>query len=430
MPIEDVLARFALALGIGLLVGLERGWRMRADVPGSRTAGIRTFTLAALLGGLAGALGRALGPDAPVAAAVLIGSLFLGFAATFALFCHAENRADNAFSATTMVAGLVVFALGAYALVGDRQAAAAAAVAVAALLAMREALHRFVAQITWTELRSALVLLAMTCIVLPIAPDAAVGPFGGVNPREVWLLAIVLAAVSFLGYLAVGRLGAARGVLLAAAVGGLVSSTAVTATNARRAAAGEGTPRLLAAGVAIATAISFLRVLALAAAFNPALLPRLAPVVGSAAAMAVAYAAFRVAGPRPADVEAPIAFRNPFDLFAVLGFALFLAGIIVLGRWLGDHLGAVGAMVGAAAVGIADVDAITVSMARLAPDPLTPAEAVNAVLAAVASNTAAKVVIGAAAGRGRFAVEVTAMGLGCGLAGAAAWITVAVVSSG
>ncbi|RAI30384.1 MgtC/SapB family protein [Rhodoplanes serenus] len=429
MAIDDLLARFALALGIGLMIGLERGWRLRDDVPGSRTAGIRTFTVVAILGAVAGALGRALSAE-PAAAAVVIGLVFLGFAGAFALFCHAENRADNAFSATTMVTGLVTFALGAYALVGDRQAAAAVAVAVAALLAMREALHGFVAKVTAAELRSALVLLAMTCIVLPIAPDTAVGPYGGVNPRQIWLTAIVLAAVSFVGYLAVGRLGPARGVLLAAAAGGLVSSTAVTATNARRAAAGEGSPQLLAAGVAVATAISFVRVLVIAAAVNPTLLPALAPALAGAVAAALGYAALRVAGRRADAAGAPLAFRNPFDLASVVGFALFLAGIVVLGRFLGDRLGEWGAVVGAAAVGLADVDAITVSMAQLAPATLSPAAAGHAILAAVASNTVAKVAIGAAAGGRRFAIEIAVLGLACAAAGLAGWAVTVVAGGG
>ena len=107
------------------------------------------------------------------------------------------------------------------------------------LLAIREELHGLVEKITWPELRSGLLLLAMTFIALPVMPGDPIGPFGGVNPREVWIIAIILACVSFIGYAAVNYLGASRGVLLAAAAGGLVSSTAVTVANARRAAAHE-----------------------------------------------------------------------------------------------------------------------------------------------------------------------------------------------
>ena len=124
----------------------------------------------------------------------------------------------------------------------------------AGLLAIREELHGLVAKISWPELRSGLLLLAMTFIALPIMPGDPIGPFGGVNPREVWIIAIVLACASFNGYVAVNYLGASRGVLLAAAAGGLVSSTALT--NAA-APVHEGPPELLAAGVSVATRCPF-----------------------------------------------------------------------------------------------------------------------------------------------------------------------------
>jgi uncharacterized membrane protein (DUF4010 family) len=421
LDLDDLLSRFAVALGIGLLIGLERGWRTREDRPGSRTAGLRTFSLTALLGALAAALAGAVGGAASAGGGLLLGIAFAAFAGVFATFCRDENRSENTFSATTMVAGLLTFALGAYALAGDLHAAGAIAVAATLLLAGRENLHGWVEQITWPELRSGLVLLAMTFIALPLVPNENFGPFGGVNPREVWLIAIVLAGVSFVGYVAVKALGARHGLLIAAAAGGLVSSTAVTVSNARRAAAGEGSAVLLAAGVALATAISFGRVLAIAAALRPSLLTLLAPPLAAAALTAAACAALAVygrAGDAPAGEAGP--FRNPFSFWSVVGFALMLALVIVAGRLVGEHLGGAGAVVGAAAMGLADVDAITVAMARLVPEPLSPASATYAILAAVASNTLSKLAIGAGIGRGRFSVEITVMSALCALAGGAA----------
>ena len=138
----------------------------------------------------------------------------------------------------------------------------------------------------------------MTFIALPLVPDDPIGPFGGVNPREIWLIAIVLAGVSFLGYVAVKYFGERHGVLLAAAAGGLVSSTAVTVANARRAAAGEGSPRLLAAGVALATAVSFLRVVAIVAVLKPSLLVLLAPPLVAATVVAAGLRCSRPIGAR------------------------------------------------------------------------------------------------------------------------------------
>lgn len=431
MDLHDLLSRFAVALGIGLLIGLERGWRTRADTPGSRTAGIRTFSLTALLGALTAALMIAVGGAQSAGGGLLFGLAFAAYAGVFAAFCREENRHDQTFSATTLVSGLLTFVLGAYAVLGDMRAASASAVAATLLLAGRENLHGFVEQITWRELRSGLVLLAMTFIALPMLPNEEFGPFGGVNPREVWLIAIALAGVSFVGYAAVKYLGPRHGLLIASAAGGLVSSTAVTVSHARRAAAGEGAPILLAGGVALATAISFARVLAIAAALKPALLPLLAPPLGAAALVAVAFAAVTTYW-RADDADASaIAFRNPFGFWSVLGFALLLAAVIVVGRAVGEHLGATGAVLGAAAMGLADVDAITVAMARLVPQPLSAEAAALAIAAAVASNTLSKLAIGGAIGRGRFAVEIAAMSLACAAAGAAAlWLALTAGAGG
>ena len=424
MDIEDLLSRFAVALGVGLLIGLERGWKTREADSGTRTAGIRTFAISGLLGGVLGALGQAAGGGA----GLVLGLGFAAYAAVFTVFCREENLQTGTFSATTAIAGMVTFALGAYALVGDLTIAAAAAVATAGVLAMRETLHDWVERITWPELRSALVLLAMTFIVLPIMPDDPIGPFGGVHLRQVWLIAIVLAGASFVGYLAVKYFGASRGVLLAAAAGGLVSSTAVTASNARRAAAGEGAPRLLAAGVSIASAISFARVVAIVAALNPRLLVLVGPPLVAAMIVAVGFAIVWVYG-QDDDREAKrVEFRNPFGFWSVVGFALLLGAIIVIGRLLGEHLGTTGAVIGAAALGLADVDAVTVSMARLAPQPLDVHSASYAILAAVASNMMNKLALAAVIGRGRFALHVAAMSLAAiAAAGAVLWPVVQMV---
>ena len=284
MDLQDLISAFAVALGIGLLIGLERGWRTRDVEPGRRAAGIRTFAITGLLGGTTGALAVALGGAASAGGGIVVAIGFASYAAVLTLFTLEESRAGGSYSATTAIAGMLTFALSAYAVVGDMRIAAAAAVAAAGLLALREQLHGWVEKISWPELRSGLVLLTMTFIGLPIMPNEPVGPFGGVNPREVWIIAIVLAAVSFLGYAAVKYFGARRGLLLAAAAGGLASSTAVTIANARHAARGEGEPRLLAAGVAVASGIMFLRVAAIVTALNPSLLILVAPALAAATA--------------------------------------------------------------------------------------------------------------------------------------------------
>ena len=430
MDIEQILTRLAIALGIGLLFGLERGWKTRAATPGTRAAGIRTFAISGLLGGMVSALAQATGN--PVSAGLVLGFGFAVFAGVITVFERDAERAAGSYSATTIIAALLTFVLGAYALVGDMRVAAAVAVGATGILAAREDIHRWVARMTWPELRSALVLLAMTFVILPVVPDTAIGPYGGVNPREVWVIAIVLAAVSFLGYGTVRMFGAERGVLLASLAGGLVSSTAVTLTSARRTTAGEGEPHLLAAGVAVATAVSFVRVIAIVAVIKPPLLSLLAPVLAVAILAAVLYALIALYRFQVVDAGAgpPANFTNPFSLWPVIGFAVFLGIIILLGRMVGETFGARGALIGAAAVGLADVDSITVSMARLVPEPLGTLGAGSAILAAVASNMLSKLAIAAAIGRRAFAMQTAIMTVTCWLAALVALWATLLVSSG
>src|SRR5262249_32599584 len=187
-------------------------------------------------------------------------------------------------------------------------------------------------------------------------------------------------------------------------------STAVTLTNARRAAAGEGAPSLLAAGVAVATAVSFLRVFAIAAAIQPKLILLLVPAIVAAtlAAVGVGFAlAFRARPGEPRRHQEN--FRNSVECWSVVVFAVFLGLVMLLGRAVGESFGALGATVGAIAIGLADVDSVTVSVAHLTPGVLTLEHAAYAILAGAASNTVSKAAIGATIGRGRFAAEIALM---------------------
>jgi len=429
MDLADLLSHFAVALGIGLLIGIERGWRHRDLEEGHRAAGIRTFTIIGLLGGVIGVMAEAAGTPLTMTGGIILGLGFLGFAATFTVMCRDENMTTDSRSATTAIAGMLTFALAAYAMIGDMRAAAAAAVATVSILAMRQPLHGLVATINDKEIRSGMILLAMTFIALPIVPDDPIGPFGGVEPRRIWLIATILAGVSFAGYVAVKVVGARHGILVAAAAGGLVSSTAVTASNAKRAATGEGAPRLLAAGVSLATAVSFARVIAIVAVLKPALLWWIAPPLGVTILVATAYAFILAYWIKSDAKDGPaVEFRNPFQFWSVIGFAVFLSIIVLVGRVLGEYLGAAGAIVGALALGVADVDAVTVSISHLAPETLSLRDAALAILAAVVSNNLSKIGIGAVIGRGAFAAQIAAMAFLCIAAGAAAfWATTLVV---
>jgi uncharacterized membrane protein (DUF4010 family) len=185
-------------------------------------------------------------------------------------------------------------------------------------------------------------------------------------------------------------------VLLAAALGGIVSSTAVTIANARRALAREGESHLLAAAVAVGSAVMFLRVIAIVAALKPALLMLIAPTLLSATVVAggvaIVWVYWRQAGTGQCEA---VSFRNPLGFMSVVGFAVFLGAIMVLGRAVGETLGATAAIIGAVVVGAADADAATVSMARLTPEALTAEQAAFAILAGVASATVSKIGVSA-----------------------------------
>jgi uncharacterized membrane protein (DUF4010 family) len=396
MEFPELLSRVALSFGIGLLIGLERGWRTRQARPGSRTASVRTFTISGLTGGVLGAL--ALTPDRVlgIASSILIGTSLIAYSAVVIVFTRDENRATGTFSATTTIAALLTFVLGMYALLGDVRVAAAAAVATAGILVIREGLHEWVARITLREFESGLILLAMTFIALPMMPNRAVGPLGGVNIRAIWIIAIALALVSFVGYVSVKLFGERRGALVAAAAGGLISSTGVTLTNARRVASGEGSARILAPAAVFATSVSFVRVAFLVVILAPAL----GILVGAAALAAAcvsgsfAFLAIRSSAAEPAP-EPPFRFRNPFGFWCVLGVALSMAGLILVGRLLHQEFGDNGVVAGAAAMGLFDVDAMTVSITKLVPQLPDEQIAAYAILTGVASNTLSKVVIAA-----------------------------------
>jgi len=212
---------------------------------------------------------------------------------------------------------------------------------------------------------------------------------------------------------------------LASAAGGIASSTAVTVANARRAAAGEGSPHLLASGVALASAMMFVRVGIIVAVLNATLLSLVVPTLAVATVTALAIAALAAHRYGVGDEKTKrVKFRNPFDIWFVLGFALFLGAVILIGRAVSETFGATGALLEAAVAGVADVDAVTVATIRLVPQTLSPRSAACATLAAVAANTIGKIAVSAVIAGGHFAAEILLMALGCFVAGAVAlWMT-------
>ena len=389
-PDIDLLQRLAVALAIGLIIGIERGWQERDVAEGERALGLRTHTLAGLLGGVWGAIARGQGGSGLIA----LGLAFLVFAIASSVFRLREVRHQRTFGATTIVAAMMAFSLGAFAVLGDSIAASAAGVVTACVLALKPALHSWVKRLTWQELRAGLLLLAMSVILLPVLPDRELGPLAAFNPHELWLMTVLIAVVSFIGYIAVKVAGDQKGVLLSGLAGGLVSSTAVTLSMARLAKENEDKVSLFVAGALLANLAMMLRVLVIASVFNSQMSLWLAPPL-ICAALSQGFAAWYLLHRGDSDNGAgrAVSVANPFELQVVLSFGALLALIGFLGKVAMIWLGSKGVFALAAVSGIADVDAITLSMARLARDELGAATASQAVLLAIAVNTGAKAVL-------------------------------------
>jgi uncharacterized membrane protein (DUF4010 family) len=418
MPLEP-FQHLALALAIGLLVGVERGWRARDVAEGGRTAGIRTYALTGLLGGVAGLLSQLIGGWA-------LAAIGLPFAAAFILFKWREQAEEEDYSVTAIVAALLVFGLGAYATIGDWRVAAAAAVAATGLLACKDVLHGWLRRLTWVELRSALVLLAMSFVALPLLPDRGFGPFGSVNPHELWLLTIALAGVSFVAYVALKALGPSRGVTVASAVGALVSSTAVTLHLSRLTREAPKSSVLHAGAALLASAVMAGRIGAIVAVVAPGLLPRLiAPlgVFGGLSALIGATLIWRTG--RRNDRHEPSPTKSPFDLGLVVKFAGVLGLVMAAARILSGLYGASGLLPVAAFAGLADVDAVALAVGRMAAGGGVDLRlGVYAILLAALVDSVSKTAIATLVGGVRFGAVFAAGTLAAAGAAAAAlfWI--------
>ena len=404
-----------LALAIGLLIGVERGWQERQGPAGSRTAGIRTYSLIGLLGGVWGAL-------TPVAGPIALGLAAAGFAVVFGLFQWREQVAKNDFSVTSAVVGMLAFALGVYAVVGDMAVAAASAVAATAFLAGRRDLHEFVRRMTWPELRSAIVLLAMTVLLLPLLPDRTIDPWNALNPYQLWLLTVLIGVVSFMGYVAVKVAGERQGLLYAGLAGGLASSTAVTLTFARQAAkAKPEVQRDFATGIVAAWTMSLLRMTALAGIVAPAIVQKLALPVGAAAAVLLLATIYFHRQPKEMG-GSKLDLGNPLDPLMVLRYGLLLAVIVFASKLLTEQFGQTGLLSLAGLSGLADVDPITLSVAKMTGGALTATQAALAIMVAAATNLLMRIGLALWLGGQRFGVPLAVAGAAALAAGAAAYV--------
>ena len=384
--------RLAVALGIGLIVGLERGWKTREQRSGLRPAGLRTFTIAALGGAV---LATASLPDRFIVLAA--GTLAVGALIVAAYVIASREQHD--FGMTTELALLTTFGLGAVSALGAPFEAAAAATVMTLLLGFKAEFHAAIGKLERQELLATLQLAAIAAVVLPLLPNRDLGPWDAINPRVVGMLVLLVAALSYVGYFAVRALGARLGLTLTALFGGLSSSTAVTVAYARRARTDPAQSLVLGAGIGLAAATMVPRLVIELAAVNRSLLAGLAPTLAALMLVPLGAVLYLVLRGRDAAPSGDLKLRNPLQLRAALGFGVLLIGLFVAAEGLRRALGDAGTYSVAAIAALLDVDAVTLALAEdAARGDLKPATAQRAIALAALVNTGVKGVIAAMLG--------------------------------
>ncbi len=380
-----IFYHLAIALGVGLLIGVERGWQQRAAREGQRVAGVRTYGLIGLLGGCTALLAAQLG-------AVVVGLVFIGVTGALTAIYVANLRETHGedVSITSLVAALLVFVLGLMAASGKVVEAVAAGVVTTVLLAYKPQLHRWVHALEESELRAGTKLLLISAVILPILPHQGYGPWQALNPYELWWMVVLVAVISFIGYFALKLGGARNGAVLTGLFSGLVSSTALTLNFSRLARQEAALAPLLATGILLACGTMFPRMLLVASLLNPQMFAALLLPVGLMAVLTYLPALAYWFASKHQQAEPQVKLQNPVELRTAILFGVLLAVILLLGKALQDWVGNAGVLLLAAASGVADVDAITLSLARMSLNGLGVETAVLGIVIAAAVNSAVK----------------------------------------
>ncbi len=404
----DAATRLGIAALLGLAVGIERQWSGHASGPTARFAGLRTFLILGIGGGLSGILSAV---DRPVESTVLLGGCV---ALVIAAFVVTMRRPEAEVDATTEAAALVVLGLALIAGMGQLALAGGAVAVVVLALGEKQRLHGMVAQVGAPELQAAARFAVMALVILPVLPTEPLPFGGGISPRGLWTLVLLFSAINFGGYLAQRAVGPERGYGLAGLLGGLVSSTMVTLQFSRRSREEPAHAGALALGVIAACTVLPIRLLAILGVLSPAVaqaaLPfMLPPALVGFGIVAVSFSRTeRGSGKQDAD-------RSPLRVVASAKMAgLFWVALVTIG-YLESRWGSAGVYSSAILLGLTDMDALTVAMARLGSGDALAQVAARGVAIGVISNTAFKLALGLTVGSPDFRRR---LGLGLGLLGA------------
>ena len=380
---DTQLLPLLVALALGMLIGLQRGWHERDTPAGGRIAGIRTFGLLALSGALAGMLTTPLGSGIAIAMGLAV-TLLLGLAHWL------DSNNDHDYGITTVVAGVVTYLTGLLTILGDLSLAVAVAVITTIVLHFKQTLHQAMGHLSDSEMRGILQLALISAVLLPVLPNQSYGPWGALNPYEIWLMVVLIAGISLAAYFAMRLTGPKKGVLITSVLGGLASSTALTLSLARMNAR-VPMPHLLSCGILLASAIMYPRILLEVAVINPALLPTLLPPMLAMTLGCVlgAFLLWRKSESSAAINTGKLA-TQPFQLIPALKFGILLAGILLIAHGIEEHMGEQGLWPVSIVAGLTDVDAITLTLARMAQDSIGTDTAVTGITLAAITNTLVK----------------------------------------
>jgi uncharacterized membrane protein (DUF4010 family) len=377
--LSQLFQKCAVSVLVGALVGLEREYAHGQKE--QLFAGVRTFPLISLFGFVAALLA------AHISTWIFVAAL-LGFASlVIASYIFVARTGD--IGATTEIAALLVFLFGALIYWDYIALAVALAVVVTLFLSMRVTLHTIVGKMVAEDIYATLKFAIITVIVLPLLPDRTFGPLDVLNPRHIWYMVILIAGISFAGYVLVKIFGSQKGIQITGLLGGMVSSTAVTLSFSRKSREAERLSRNFAAAIILASTIMYPRVLLEIVAVNQSLAQKMLLPIALLVVAGVTVSLFLWLRSRGEQVE-EVKLKNPFELSSAIKFGLVFALILFVSKAAQVYLGSSGIYGASALAGLTDVDAVTLSMANLAKSTISESVAATAILLAIISNTLVK----------------------------------------
>ncbi len=389
---NDLLVSLLVSGSLGALIGLERQWERQFGHPEKRVAaGVRTFTFWALLGAVCAFLSGHGQPHAFLAG-------IFAMICWLAIFVYTQSIMKPGGGFTTAATGLLTYLLGGLVVAGEARVALVVTVGTLLLLAGKPYLHGLSKKFTAEDARMALQFLAVTGAVLPLVPDADMGPLGAFNPRSIWLMVVIVSGLGFAGYIAVRLLGTSRGIALTGLAGGLASSTATTLSMSKLSRERPELARDCTLALLIACTIMLWRVELLVAAISPPLALVLLPDFLLMSIPGAAYTGWRFCC-GTASSEAAGVYKNPLSLKVALQFGALYAVVVFVVKLAVLWFGGAGLLIASFLSGLTDLDAIALSLSNLfSGTQVTMALAAQGIVLAAVANSILKAALASSLG--------------------------------